>query len=622
MTPRVQYAFIVVCVALVCVGICAYGAHAQKREIQATRFFSQALRDAHITAVVWWRGTEYTVTDGVVYAHKTIVDENSSFPLLKLAYAQALARRSPMFGIAGTEPDALKASVQSLSESVTDVANAATSSADALLIRSSLYPTSFLSSLAYLEEARLRFAASGTQTNALVYQTMLRRTAKIGRTDAGRFQAAMWHLFKDEQFIMYGVGGPISSQDLIRTSWNITLAMDAASDRIRKREQCLKGDVSKCDTRDLFLALPTTSASNVQESQKLPAQVLENRRIMASASEKPSETERPIVALQTSRCLKSLEAPYYVTPRNRIGTGDSFFFLNELFFARTANSANMLHRYLGQTLGISYMPLNQLTFYMCPDTQDDSGRARAILAATAYARSHPSSLRDRDALLTTSNIITEGAATRYMHALVDDMMAKDAVTTIEDMREVEELTLMFQYKNAGLNILVDEMAHINGTHARYAQSGIPFEENARVMFMTHSGFLSLFLAHNTLESYTYDAFRSGDKSDTAALYRAINPYSSLTRCVSEENIVQDIRSFLLFEGIGPEIADTASKWSNNVPERTAYESAKRIFGTFGSIPIGEQILPSINEFIGSFFNLWNDGVGQNIRILAIPGNLP
>lgn len=608
MRRHILLSFIVMCALILNIG--AYGALEKKRsrDAQAASFFSAALREARIQSAISWRGTRYIIADGVVYKDEAVVPETSALPVLELAYEQALARRSPIFGLAGTDPSALKDAVQALSHATQEVASAATSSADSFLIRTSLYPLSFLNALADLEDARERFITSGTQTNALLYRAALHRAAWAGQTDSKRFQKAMWRLFNGKRFIMHGIGGPISSEDLTRTAWNITLAMDMVSEHIQKRERCIGGDISACDVRDISFALPAVSVPSWQKSSTLPAQAEKNRRLMIRASDNTKDMERPIIALQTSKCLGSLEVPYYVTPRNRIGTDDSFFFLGELFFAKTDGSTNTLHRYLGETEGISYMPVNQLTFYMCPDTQDDSGRARAILAAASYAHSHPSYLPGRTALLTTSDVITEEAAVRYIHSLVDDALSRSGVMTEESTQEVEELALMFRHKNAGLNVLIDEMAHTNGTHARYAQSGVPFDESARVMFMTHSGFLSLFLAHNILESYTYDAFRSTNKNDTATLYRAITPYSSLARCVNEERIVQDIRSFILFERIGPQIANASPKLSYESPERITDEPTESIFGILGRIPLGEQIFSLVHDFVWSFLHFGNNRI--------------
>lgn len=608
MRRHLFYASIVMCTLVLYIGAHSVSKKMGAHNAQAASFFSEALRGAHVHSTISWNGAHYTVANGVVYGDGVRVSENVELPVLQLAYEQALARRSPVFGLSGTDPSLLRDSVKALSYATEDVASAATSSADPLLIRTSLYPLSFLAALVDLEKARLRFITSGAQVDALVYRVALRHAVGAGQSDSKKFQVAMWRLFKDKHFIMYGLGGPISSEDLTRMSWNITLAMDATSNRIREREQCVKGDISACDARDLSIALPAIPTTSTRQPPTLPAQVEENRHLMARTTERPDDVKRPVVALHTSRCLGSLEAPYYVTARDRTGTGDSFFFLGELFFAKTAWSANALHRYLGETMGISYMPLNQFTFYMCPDTQDDSGRARAILAAAEHARSHPSSLHGRDALLGTSNVITEDAAIRYIHALVDDTLSKSDVATEENTRAVEELALMFQYKNAGINILVDEIVHTNATHAHYAQSGVPFDESARVMFMTHSGFLSLFLAHNILEPYTYNAFRSSGKSDMAALYRAITPYSSLTRCVSKERIVQDVRSFLLFEGIGPQAVNTLSERGNEPPEKVSHESTERVFSALGRVPLLEQVLPFVHELARPLLYLGNDRV--------------
>ena len=535
------------CVILLGIGIFFTLARTKDRTQSAEVFYATALRNAGVRNDVSLNGVRYSVIQGAVFEGNATATGAVVLPVLRLAYAHTLARRSPLFGIAGTDPAKLRTSVQALSAAADNLASTATSTKDAAHIRLSLYPILFLSLLADLEEARLRFVSSGSDADAIEYTRLMYTVADAGNVDAAQFSRALTELMGDRRFLMGGVGGTISVESTLTTSKAVLEGMENLRRLIRARDTCLQGNISECDAKMLIFDFPLTSTNDDSTSSVVRSEYQEIRKLIADGGMGIGTPLDPIVALESSRCLGGLEPPYYLQPWGYSGNIISFIFIGELFFVDATDSSGKTLDYLNKNRDISYVLRNPLTFYICPDIQDDAGRARAVIAVASYAHSHHFAQISRTKLLSTPSIVSEKIAREYLHELLREATNMETGMNLNNVNDIENLILMFQDKNGGLDSLVREVADINNTDVHLWRTGIPFDLSARYLFLTHSAFLSFFLAHTNLEPQPYDQFRSIREEDTALYLKQIIPYTQLRHRLSRERILADVRSFFSFE---------------------------------------------------------------------------
>src|SRR3989344_2589043 len=87
-----------------------------KRE-KGIAFFSGALAAANVSEKVFVRSATYFMKNGVVTDDAgTLADAREQFDALRIAYAKTVARRSPIFGMSGTDPEELEKWVYALSD--------------------------------------------------------------------------------------------------------------------------------------------------------------------------------------------------------------------------------------------------------------------------------------------------------------------------------------------------------------------------------------------------------------------------------------------------------------------------------------------------------------------------
>jgi len=96
--------------------------------------------------------------------------------VLSLAYFSTITRIDPIFAIEGTEPEILKINVEMLKKDVELMSTFYTDPIESSTVREVLYPITFLSELAVLEEIRLKFLVTATDEIAKQYVDQLNRT--------------------------------------------------------------------------------------------------------------------------------------------------------------------------------------------------------------------------------------------------------------------------------------------------------------------------------------------------------------------------------------------------------------------------------------------------------------
>ncbi len=508
-------------------------------------FYTTQLQHPDTDEQVLVDNVPYQIESGQVYRDATPVTGNSALRPLRLAYAVLLARRMPLFGLAGTDPQELQVAVDSLQKAQDALANSQHSTANKNAVQS-LYPIQFLDTLAKAEDARQTLLKQPTEAHETHYEQTLRQTLAAKKTALADFSSAWEGQIGTSSIRFPDFGGTLSTQTMRATLFNILNDLKDERATLDRRLACTNGLVSECEN---VPSLPHLSPPALSAGANRPL-VSEIQRIWGGAYGSQTNisagpTRRDIV-LQQSACLGSLQGPYTTTIFSRTTDGvqsPGLAYLEDIFFIPTDTPHAPVLGYERGTLGISYTPLNPFKYYTCPEVGEDIGEALAVRAVTVFALSHPEiATKARAKLLKNPILVSQTDAALYVQEALETSRVKPQGPT---GKMLQELSLMLQKKTAGLQYLLDDITHVSTTDAELAQRGINFDISARTLFLTHSAFPSFFRIGAASDVLTN--LRILDNADTSTLLASLKTYSTLRLYVPEEKIVHDLRAFLQFE---------------------------------------------------------------------------
>ncbi len=543
-------------VLIIFVSFVAWLNHTKNIDEASVSFFKEALRDTETSEKISVRDKKYNVENGIVTSESgNTIKPSEDLSALKTAYALIMARRSPLFGITGTNPNTLKQSVDELKNVVEDLAKKQGGRKDAAMVASSLYPIDFLYSLSTLEENRLKFLASGANLDWKNYDQSLRDTIRAGKRDIENFKKSMQEIIGGKSMRFIGLNGAMTTESMLETISSIEEGMSRNENMLLKRNLCISGKTKFCDK----MAIEIPAASQLQENHKAPADrkipplMTKVSELFSEASGRPIEKSGMIVVLERSNCFGALPGPYYFLVRTINDNGERIFrlfYAEDIFFYPThPESSGAMNRYLNTKLGVSFSLLNPANFYMCPEVGNDMGRTYGTLATTAFAKEHPSlAVPARNLLLESPLVTYEHDATLYIQTALAELRTRKDPSSKAIKKELTNLTLMFKERSAGLEFIVENIAKINSTDLHLKETGVPFDVSARTLFLTHSAFPSLFLSQNPSAGAVTVRLYSRNKKDLETLFSGVKRYSDLRLSVPREKIVADIRTFLKMEG--------------------------------------------------------------------------
>lgn len=534
---------IVLIIVVICAAWFVLAVHAQ---YEARAFFSQQLASIRGSETVSVRGKTYSIQNGAILKPGSSPEDlSNALPALRVAYAQELARRAPLLGLAGTDPETLSANIDSLQSAVNELASwqASTSSAELL---QALYPLAFLSRLATLEEYRQAFLASGSDVNEEKYEAALDDAIQAGTGDSESFQRAY------DAATAGSAGGDIST-------FGGTITVDSASSSIEairsrfdelqilydKQTACLRGVISECDARELQIAVPATIPPIGNGTTDNAAAIV--RSVTLAAFSPSYAFGHDEVVLASSTCAGMLPPPYYVLAASSENATDvsPIRFLNDLFFTPTAQVNGPVPAYMREVHGISLAISNPMEFYQCPQLGSDLGEIRAITATADFAQAHPSiAVAQRDRFLAQSGVLREDDALQYLQAALAQTENQDPSGAYADMIPI---LLMFDERSAGLDTLVGMIASIDDTDAHMKMNGVPFDVTSSTLFLTHSAFPSLFLSQNPAAGDSPVVLTESNTNNFEKLLSNYVTYFSIRASVPEQTIVQNMRAFYAFE---------------------------------------------------------------------------
>ncbi|OGG56908.1 hypothetical protein A3D71_00275 [Candidatus Kaiserbacteria bacterium RIFCSPHIGHO2_02_FULL_55_20] len=512
-----------------------YTAIAQER---AALFFSSTLRENNIVETVFVEGVRYEVVDGTIVSEHWRPSSFDRYRALRVAYALALAKRSPLLGISGVDPDSLEKSVSELASSTRALADVQKDPRDVALVRDSLYPLDFLNKLASQERVRQRFISSGSNADERGYELSIKKTIDAGQADAERFARSLKEEAGDASFRFATLGGMITRDTLLSSARTVVLRFKELNGLAHTRERCLDGIISLCDIRDVIRTVPEP----VEPIGDAPFVTLRTGADLDLAK----NNVRPV--LSKSVCLAEEPGPYVFAYGNPRGVSlMPLRYIRELYFRPTEHFGSAM-QYMRNELRIDYAPVNPIEFYQCPDVLSDIGGVYAILGTVRFAQSHPYAPEERTRLL-SSTTYRDSDAIAYLRAAATEVNSDGFAGSDATLKDLETVLNMWRERNGGLDALVSLIVSVNNQDMKLSARGVPFDLRAHTLILTHSAFPSLFLALSPRTGVSPITLRETTATDATAIHADVIPYTELARTVPREKIVHDLDAFLLFEGI-------------------------------------------------------------------------
>jgi hypothetical protein len=504
------YAFVAV-VALV-LGI---SAHIYYRNAHAANYFRDALSAAHISETVTVGSRTYTID-------KTTIS-TAPRKALSVAYAVAVAERSPILALAGTDLDSLTHSIQALAHAQQSLVAAQKSSADAAAVQN-LYPTQFLTALAQVERVRQRFLQSHTDTDEAMYEDAQRIALQTAATDLDKSLTAYTSVTSPLNLI--GIGGVITSIAQHDALVEFQRRMSELGQRLNERASCLAGHTAACNTTEL--SIPSLSIS---EPFTIPPTVSNILSLIDEARARSPVGEARIVGLAHSNCTAASPAFFWESGYHSTAP---LFYLDELYFTKTTQPNAPTLQYL-KSRGISYSLYNPMTFYVCPDVVDDFGVVHAIIATAEFAKTHPALAPALRSELLSGDVLYQSRAERYITAALQSASRAEESSLID-------LALQFNQKTARFDKLIAQIARTDEEDAWFSQNGVPITLTPKQLFLTHMASLSLFV---TLGSVSIRTPLSATQKETEK--KTLPTYSSLSSDVSRSTFIENLRAFFQWE---------------------------------------------------------------------------
>ncbi len=525
------------------------------RQQSASLFYSSALRDAKISEEVTVDSRRYDVVLGKVELSGENISRIRADKSIELAYAKALARRSPFMALAGTDPKQLETAIDALEETKNKLAEVQKNRKDGDLVKSSLYPIEFLRALANLENARLLFLVNGNEDSQKKYQ-MAQNQAFYAYQDAiGNFKKAFLQAVSPNAKSFATGGTLVDRESIIKTLDTLSSGMRETKSMAEKREKCLSGKTDQCVISDLDF--PTVS---VPEKQIIPPELISQanniRSILAKALNNDEIMNGPVVGLSKSRCTADTPgAPLFVLYKGKITEKDPVYY-NSLFIGniRFIDSEKQkqieFFRYFAEH-GVKYVISLPNAYYECPLGGYDTGKILGIHSVIAFAKKSSVSMyasgenksglkKLEDSFASPNALVEEKDVVDYI--LLSQNIVRGGAVPEDVVDEIISISLQFRNLSTKFNNLITEISRIENKNLSLVRREINLSLDVSYLFYVRSGFMSLFLAHNPSATGFHGSF-----FEQNAIPLEKQPfifYSSLLKTIDMENeIIKDIDFF-------------------------------------------------------------------------------
>jgi hypothetical protein len=406
---------------------------------------------------------------------------------LRLTYAVALAERSPLIALAGTDPDMLHEEVDRLSIVQKRLAETQKSDRDALYVRA-LYPITFLHSAAELERTRLNFLSNGSSITYAAYMQQLGDTIAAYESDLAAFTAAFDEVVPDDAPEYATVDAMISKETMLQSLATLKKEIRSVKLKMYLRRACVAGFIFLCDTRDLQTPTIEDASIDTRGEQNTTAEIYDSARDTkevfraelardACTAPFPGEPVYALVELRGSGALR----PVYLGDMRLIDAEEKGAIPFYAFFAER---------------GLRYVPSPSFAHYSCA---------------------------------------------RFSNALSRLLALKE----LSDYAESPGLALMLHNNSAHFDVIVRYVADLESAVMHASEKGAPGDFDVATLFYVRNAFVPLFLANNR-SLVANDPLRFAPNN----IPRSEQPYTFLSEIAyTPEVIATIIESQRLFDEI-------------------------------------------------------------------------
>ncbi len=475
---------------------------------QARLFFESALSKADITERISLQGTSYEVRAGRAYTEMGVpADSSVQEPVLALAYEKTLARRAPLFHLAGTNPNNLETVVDSLEDSMGKFSQQQDTPSKQERV-SHLFPIDFLRSAATLERARHLFLESGSDADADAYSSAFENTLNAYQRALNDF-SDYFEASVPATRQPFASGKIIVERNTVLQTVSLLLRQARETEHIaHNRSQCIRGAISRCNAADI--SVPEILL-NTEESGASAA--ITHTQKMVAAQKKldliNADDFRTIVVLEKSVCI----TPNWNVPPHfgfRAVAADfhniSYFrpaLLGEMFLVENKTREDIEFFEAFSKRGMQYIPTQPLTYYKCLELDHEFGALAAIRDTYQFARvsllsnyalgDNKQTLQTLERLL-ASSMVTERNTIQYLNAAQKLLGNTNVPQSAKDT--LIELILEMRDRSAGTYNVALDAASMSEITLRLHAEGIPTELSGEYLFSARSGFPALYLANN------------------------------------------------------------------------------------------------------------------------------
>jgi len=479
------------------------------------------------------RGTIYAVRSGSVTALETSTPpgEWRRRTALQLAYAKAVARRSPIIALPGTEPKELKSAVKNLEEVREQLASIQKNPIDERVVREALYPTRYLNALADVERARMLFLERGNGVTARTYMTAERHALAMYEYDLRSYKRALLLLIGDMPPFATP-GHIVTPESFVAEIERLQLNADMMRESLAARAACVRGFVHHCSADDLLLP----EIADIETESGVSPLARSTHTAFADASDVPITDTRLFV--MRSACTNSIDGGNvfgiypHVSPVGTLYT--RWELVGNALFLPSATDTNPYLVYFAEQ-NVPYVFMSPMIFYECPILTHDTGTLYAIRNIAALAAESPLSV-----FVATNNNLRE-IEQRLQNEIVREQDARAYIRELYRLKEVLpadvtdriiELGLQLSRRSANLDELLDDIARVEHANLRLLQN-VELGFNAEFLLYTRSGFGMLFFSRTPGDT---PSFRLND------LPREEQPFVYLSE-IGDHSMIQNALRF-------------------------------------------------------------------------------
>lgn len=502
------YLLAAACVAALLIGL--WSAWARR----ASSVLSAMLAHARVSETVSFKGIEYLVVDGELHASSTPAP-SVRLKVFGLAYEKALARRSPLFSLAGTDPDELGRSVDKLEATKEGLATMQPDERSSTLVDQDLFPIEFLRSAAQLERDRLAFLATGNAADGKTYEKRFFETVRLYQKELDAYERGFREIVPEDER-KYAAGNVlITREGILHALSTLRRSVESTAARQYARSRCSAGDTRACNASDL--EAPTVEIPPARDVSAASRELsLDIRRIVADVRRTSTLFKNdPSILLSTSVCTGDIPGdPIFFVNSPTAQVPDPSFrplYVGNIRFVQASEYRKVGFFGTLDDLGVDYINTPPLLHYTCSGYGRDFSMVHWVREVRTMALKERVSsfatddvkkeLEDIERSFTEIGALTrESDAARYVKLLVEDVPNVPPPLKAR----AESFALARKNNTAAYEQVVKSIADIEAANVRVKKKGLPADLDAPYLFFFRSSPVPLFMGDNVSATGTHE----------------------------------------------------------------------------------------------------------------------